>query len=136
VFGAVDRHRRVRAQGLEVDQRTVVAGLDQRLGVRVEARGPGRRPATAKVDVAQIVDDVAAADDQHALVAQRRQPSANNFTIRIAAAVAQQEREAVSASTKAASEAIKAQIASGETYVSSSRCLGIRLGNPNGPSEA
>jgi hypothetical protein len=40
------------------------------IGGRVEARRPGRGPAAAKVDVAQIVDDVAAADDQHALVAQ------------------------------------------------------------------
>ena len=62
-------------------------------------------------------------------------PTANKLTVHIMAAVAQQEREAISARTKAAIGAIKAKLDSGEEYVSrrSGRTL-QRLGNPRGLS--
>lgn len=60
-------------------------------------------------------------------------PTANRLTVHIMAAVAEQEREAISARTKAAIGAIKAKLKRGEEYVSrrSGRAL-TRLGNPNG----
>jgi DNA invertase Pin-like site-specific DNA recombinase len=60
-------------------------------------------------------------------------PSANKFTVHIMAAVAQQEREAISARTKAALGSIRSRLASGEAHVSrkSGRAL-TRLGNPQG----
>lgn len=60
-------------------------------------------------------------------------PTANKLTVHIMAAVAEQEREAVSARTKAALGAIKAKLASGDGHVSrrSGRTL-VRLGNPEG----
>jgi DNA invertase Pin-like site-specific DNA recombinase len=62
-------------------------------------------------------------------------PTANKLTVHIMAAVAEQEREAISARTKAAIGAIKAKLAAGEGYVSrrSGKVL-TRLGNPNGLS--
>jgi DNA invertase Pin-like site-specific DNA recombinase len=62
-------------------------------------------------------------------------PTANGLTVHIMAAVAQQEREAISARTKAAMGSIKARLEAGEEYVSrrSGRVL-TRLGNPNGLS--
>lgn len=60
-------------------------------------------------------------------------PSANKFTVHIMAAVAQQEREAISARTKAALGSIRTKLAAGESHVSrkSGRTL-TRLGNPQG----
>jgi DNA invertase Pin-like site-specific DNA recombinase len=60
-------------------------------------------------------------------------PSANKFTVHIMAAVAQQEREAISARTKAALGSIRSRLAAGEEHVSrrSGRALS-RLGNPEG----
>lgn len=59
-------------------------------------------------------------------------PQANKFTVHIMAAVAQQEREAISARTKAALAVVKAKIAAGEPHVSKSGNLVTALGNPNG----
>lgn len=60
-------------------------------------------------------------------------PEANRLTVHIMAAVAQQEREAISARTKAALGSIKARLAAGEEHVSrrSGQAL-TRLGNPKG----
>lgn len=60
-------------------------------------------------------------------------PSANKFTVHIMAAVAQQEREAISARTRAALGSIRSRLAAGEAHVSrkSGRTL-TRLGNPQG----
>ncbi|GAA0587180.1 recombinase family protein [Rhizomicrobium electricum] len=60
-------------------------------------------------------------------------PTANNLTIHILAAVAQAEREAISARTKAALASIKERLDAGEEYISrrSGRPIG-RLGGPNG----
>lgn len=60
-------------------------------------------------------------------------PTANKLTVHIMAAVAQQEREAISARTKAALGAIKARLAAGGEHVSrrSGRAV-TRLGNPHG----
>jgi len=63
-------------------------------------------------------------------------PTANKFTIHIMAAVAQQEREAISTRTKAALGSIKDKLATGETYVSRSGRTVTRLGNPNGMGNA
>jgi DNA invertase Pin-like site-specific DNA recombinase len=62
-------------------------------------------------------------------------PDANNLTVHIMAAMAQHEREVISARTKAALDAIKARLEAGEEYVSrkSGRRL-ARLGNPQGLS--
>jgi DNA invertase Pin-like site-specific DNA recombinase len=62
-------------------------------------------------------------------------PTANSLTVHIMAAVAQQEREAISARTKAAMGSIRAKLDAGEEYVSrrSGRTL-TRLGNPAGLS--
>lgn len=62
-------------------------------------------------------------------------PSANPLTVHILAAVAQQEREAISTRTKGALQAIKAKLAQDGEHVSrrSGRTLS-RLGNPNGLS--
>lgn len=60
-------------------------------------------------------------------------PEANRLTVHIMAAVAQQEREAISARTKAALGSIKVRLAAGEEHVS--RRTGqklTRLGNPKG----
>lgn len=60
-------------------------------------------------------------------------PTANRLTVHIMAAVAQQEREAISARTKAALGTIKSRLAGGEEYVSRRSGLVIkRLGNPAG----
>ena len=62
-------------------------------------------------------------------------PEANTFTIHIMAAVAQQEREAISARTKAALGSIKARLEGGGEHVSRRSGETIRkLGNPNGLS--
>lgn len=60
-------------------------------------------------------------------------PEANRLTVHIMAAVAQQEREAISARTKAALGSIKARLAGGEKHVSrrSGQAL-TRLGSPKG----
>ena len=60
-------------------------------------------------------------------------PEANRLTVHIMAAVAQQEREAISARTKAALGSIKARLAAGEAHVSrrSGQAL-TRLGSPKG----
>lgn len=60
-------------------------------------------------------------------------PEANRLTVHIMAAVAQQEREAISARTKAALGSIKARLAAGEEHVSrrSGQVLS-RLGSPRG----
>lgn len=60
-------------------------------------------------------------------------PTANSLTVHIMAAVAQQEREAISARTKAAMGSIKAKLEAGQEYISrrSGRPL-VRLGNPKG----
>ncbi|MDP3634111.1 recombinase family protein [Phenylobacterium sp.] len=60
-------------------------------------------------------------------------PSANKLTVHIMAAVAQQEREAISTRTKAALGSIRLKLANGEVHVSSrsGRTL-VRLGNPQG----
>src|SRR5690606_15601715 len=62
-------------------------------------------------------------------------PSANKFTVHIMAAVAQQEREAISARTRAALGSIRAKLAAGDEHVSrkSGRTV-ARLGNPQGLS--
>ena len=60
-------------------------------------------------------------------------PTANKFTIHIMAAVAQQEREAISRRTKEALDSVKAKLARGETHISRSSGQEVsRLGNPNG----
>lgn len=60
-------------------------------------------------------------------------PDANNLTVHIMAAMAQHEREAISARTKAALGSIKARIEAGEEYVSRRSGKPVeRLGNPNG----
>lgn len=60
-------------------------------------------------------------------------PDANRLTIHIMAAVAQQEREAISTRTKAALASIKARLASGEAHVSRRSGATIaRLGSPKG----
>ena len=62
-------------------------------------------------------------------------PSANSLTIHILAAVAQAEREAISARTKAALGSIKTRLAAGEEHVSRRSGATIkRLGNPTGLS--
>lgn len=62
-------------------------------------------------------------------------PTANKLTVHIMAAVAQQEREAISARTKAAIGTIKAKLAAGEAHISRRSGQAIsRLGNPNGLS--
>jgi len=62
-------------------------------------------------------------------------PDANTFTVNIMAAVAQQEREAISARTSAALSGIKARISGGERYVSRRSGREVtRLGNPKGLS--
>ena len=62
-------------------------------------------------------------------------PDANTLTVHILAAVAQAEREAISARTKAALGAIKARLAVGEEHVSRRSGKPIsRLGNPKGLS--
>lgn len=62
-------------------------------------------------------------------------PDANRLTVHIMVAVAQQEREAISARTKAALGSIKARLAAGETHVSRRSGATIkRLGNPTGLS--
>jgi DNA invertase Pin-like site-specific DNA recombinase len=60
-------------------------------------------------------------------------PEANRLTLHIMAAVAQQEREAISARTRVALGAIKAKLEAGEVYVSrrSGRSIS-RLGSPRG----
>lgn len=60
-------------------------------------------------------------------------PSANSLTIHILAAVAQAEREAISARTKVALASIKARLNSGDEHVSrrSGRRI-TKLGGPNG----
>lgn len=62
-------------------------------------------------------------------------PDANNLTVHIMAAVAEQEAKAISARTKAAMGSIKARLAAGEQHVSrrSGKVI-ARLGNPNGLS--
>ena len=60
-------------------------------------------------------------------------PTANELTVHIMAAVAQQERKAISARTKAALGSIKARLAKGEEYVSRRSGETIkRLGSPKG----
>lgn len=60
-------------------------------------------------------------------------PDANQLTVHIMAAVAQQERQAISARTKAALGSIKARIAAGGEHVSRRSGATIkRLGNPHG----
>ena len=60
-------------------------------------------------------------------------PTANKLTVHIMAAVAQQEREAISARTKAAIGTIKAKLDAGEEYVSRRSGKPLkRLGNPQG----
>jgi DNA invertase Pin-like site-specific DNA recombinase len=62
-------------------------------------------------------------------------PTANSLTVHIMAAVAQQEREAISARTKAAMGSIKAKLEAGEEYTARRSGKVIkRLGNPNGLS--
>lgn len=62
-------------------------------------------------------------------------PKANKLTVHIMVAVAEQEREAISARTKAAMAAIKARLDANEKYVSrrSGKVI-TRLGNPKGLS--
>lgn len=62
-------------------------------------------------------------------------PTANNLTVHIMAAVAEQEAKAISARTKAAMGSIKARLEAGEEYTSrrSGKVI-TRLGNPNGLS--
>lgn len=60
-------------------------------------------------------------------------PHANKLTVRILAAVAEDERERTSARTKAALASVRARLVAGEPYVSrASGRLVERLGNPNG----
>jgi len=60
-------------------------------------------------------------------------PTENTLTIHILAAVAQAEREAISARTKAALASIKARLAAGEDYTSRRSGKPVtRLGGPNG----
>src|SRR5450756_3175261 len=63
---------------LEVADEVVVAPLGNALGdPGVELRRPGGdRRILVPIDDAEVVDDVAAADDQHALVAQRGETAA------------------------------------------------------------
>ncbi|MGE5565883.1 MAG: recombinase family protein [Parcubacteria group bacterium] len=61
-------------------------------------------------------------------------PMATRLTVHIMAAVAQQEREAISVRTKAALGSIKARLARGEPYISKrSGRLVDRLGGPTAP---
>ncbi|QCR00083.1 resolvase [Brevundimonas sp. SGAir0440] len=62
-------------------------------------------------------------------------PTANRFTVHIMAAVAQQEREAISARTKAALGSIKARIASEGQHVSKKGNVITRLGSSRGIPE-
>lgn len=60
-------------------------------------------------------------------------PEANRLTVHIMAAVAQQEREVISARTKAALGSIKARLAAGEGHVSRRSGAALtRLGSPTG----
>lgn len=60
-------------------------------------------------------------------------PDANTFTINIMVAVAQQEREAISARTKAGLASIKARLAAGEKHTSRrSGNVITKLGSPRG----
>lgn len=59
-------------------------------------------------------------------------PDANNLTVHIMAAMAQHEREAISARTKAALGTIKAKLDAGKEHTSRSGRTIKRLGNPNG----
>ncbi len=61
------------AHGDIVDQAGVVAGLDPARHLGVEAPGPRVRVQRTRIEQAQVVDDVAAAQDQDTLVAQTRQ---------------------------------------------------------------
>jgi DNA invertase Pin-like site-specific DNA recombinase len=56
-------------------------------------------------------------------------PSANKLTVHIMAAVAEQERDAISARTKAALAEIKAKLARGETHISRAGNTIKRLGS-------
>src|ERR1700744_440861 len=61
----------LRIEGGVVDQGVVVAGHDPGLHRLVEARGEGRgRGVELAAEQAQVVHDVAGAEDQHAFVAQ------------------------------------------------------------------
>ncbi|WP_313010932.1 recombinase family protein [Brevundimonas sp.] len=62
-------------------------------------------------------------------------PTANRFTVHIMAAVAQQEREAISSRTKAALGSIKARIASEGQHVSKKGNVITRLGSSRGIPE-
>lgn len=60
-------------------------------------------------------------------------PTANRLTIHILAAVAQEERETISARTKAALSSIRARLAAGEAHVSRRSGATItKLGSPRG----
>jgi DNA invertase Pin-like site-specific DNA recombinase len=62
-------------------------------------------------------------------------PKANDLTVHIMVAVAQQEAKAISTRTKAAMGSIKARLQAGEEHVSRKSGRAIkRLGNPNGLS--
>lgn len=61
-------------------------------------------------------------------------PTANNLTVHIMAAVAEQEAKAISARTKAALGTIKAKLDAGQEHTSRSGRQIKRLGNPNGLS--
>jgi DNA invertase Pin-like site-specific DNA recombinase len=62
-------------------------------------------------------------------------PKANNLTVHIMSAMAQYEREAISARTKVALGTIKSKLEAGEEYVSRRSGKPLkRLGNPNGLS--
>lgn len=62
-------------------------------------------------------------------------PTANDLTVHVMVAVAQQEAKAISVRTKAAMGSIKARLAAGEGHISRRSGKPItRLGNPNGLS--
>ena len=68
-----DREARIRAAPMVIDQPIVLLDRNRFAHIVVEACRPVVRRAAAPADQAQVVNDVAAADDQHAFVAQRRE---------------------------------------------------------------
>ncbi|MGN6422939.1 MAG: recombinase family protein [Asticcacaulis sp.] len=96
----------------------------------------GARLLIAKLDrLSRNVAFLARLMDQGAQFVACDMPEANELTIHIMAAVAQAERKAISARTKAALGAINARLEAGDEYVSkrSGRVV-AKLGNPHGLS--
>ena len=75
MVGCGCRHQRVAAQRFVCDERGVVAREEKCAHALLETHGPVERldRMTAPGVCVQVVDDVAATHDEHALVAQRRE---------------------------------------------------------------